>query len=64
LQLVPDWEGLLSSGEPNGSYEDFRRHERTGRPLGSDDFISRLEKLTGRVLRKQKPGPKKKNGDN
>ena len=37
----------------------FREHERTGRVLGDDDFQARLEKQLGRVLRRQKPGPKK-----
>jgi len=31
----------------------FRKHERTGRPLGVDSFIGTMELL-------QKPGPKKK----
>ena len=35
------------------------RHERTGRVLGDDDFQKRLEKKPGRVLRRQKPSPKK-----
>jgi len=37
----------------------FREHERTGRVLGDDAFQKRLEKKLGRVLRRQKPGPKK-----
>lgn len=41
-------------------YEPLRRHERSGRPLGSDDFMTRVEKLTARILKRQKPGPKKK----
>ena len=36
----------------------FRRHERTGRPLGSERFVSRMERLLGRVLRPRKRGPK------
>ncbi|HLA84385.1 MAG TPA: hypothetical protein VJL29_06300 [Thermoguttaceae bacterium] len=32
--------------------------ERTSRALGDGDFERRLKKL-GRVLRRQKPGPKK-----
>ncbi|GEM_PF-2757267 len=35
-----------------------RHHERTGRPLGGQDFIERLEERLGRFLRKRKPGPK------
>ncbi|MCJ7602218.1 MAG: transposase [Desulfobulbaceae bacterium] len=58
LSLIPDWEGLLSRELTEKEYETLRRHERSGRPLGDDNFLSRLEKLTDRVLRKQKPGPK------
>lgn len=35
------------------------KHERTGRPLGGDNFLSLLEQKSGRILKKQKPGPKK-----
>ena len=38
----------------------FRKHERTGRPLGVDFFIGTMELLLGRKLKPQKPGPKKK----
>lgn len=61
LAIVADWQELLASDLPEEEYDTLRRHERSGRPLGSDAFISRIEKLTGRVLRKQKPGPKRKN---
>ena len=32
--------------------------ERTGRPLGDDAFVERLEAKTGRHLKRRKPGPK------
>lgn len=32
--------------------------EEMGRPLGTGMFLSRLEKLTGRILSKRKPVPK------
>lgn len=35
-------------------------HARTGRPLGDAGFIERLEAATGRVLKRQKRGPKPK----
>jgi putative transposase len=38
--------------------ESIRMHERTGRPLGNDLFIDRLELEIGKSLRKKKPGPK------
>ena len=36
----------------------LRAAETTGRPLGSDDFVTRLEDLMRRRLRRQKPGRK------
>jgi len=40
--------------------ETFRKHERTGRPLGDVNFIEKMEVLLDRKLKPQKPGPKKK----
>jgi putative transposase len=37
---------------------EFRKHARTGRPLGGDSFHAHLELLTGRLLRPRRPGPK------
>ena len=61
LAIIADWQGMLSSDLSKEEYETLRRHERSGRPLGDVGFLSRLEKMTGRVLKKQKPGPKKNN---
>jgi putative transposase len=36
----------------------IRQANRTGRPLGNDDFIRHLEKITGRTLLPRKRGPK------
>jgi putative transposase len=36
----------------------LRDAEGTGRPLGSDEFVKELERLTGRRLPRQKPGRK------
>ena len=38
--------------------ETIETHQRTGRPWGDAAFIERLENETGRVLKRQKPGPK------
>jgi len=54
--IVGDWSALLSSGLDGDDYETLRRHERTGRPLGDDAFIERLETELGRCLKKGKPG--------
>ena len=42
-------------------YEVLRRYKRSGRSLRSESFPDRLEILTFRTLKKQKPGPKKNN---
>ena len=54
-----EWAEFLSQPEEDGFGKEFQKHGRTGRPLGDDRFISRLEDLTGRTLHKRKPGPKK-----
>ncbi len=59
--MIPDWRELLSSDLSEEEYETLRRHERSGRPLGNAGFLTRLERMTARVLRRQKPGPKKNN---
>ncbi len=38
----------------------FENHLSSGKPLGSDEFIAKLEQQTGRILRRIKPGPKSK----
>jgi putative transposase len=58
LAQVTDWEGYLSDSDPVDISKELLQHERTGRPLGSEDFLERMEQITGRVLRPQKPGPK------
>jgi putative transposase len=60
LKLIPNWHELLASELTEEEYEILRRHERSGRPLGSDNFLAKLEKITSRVLTRQKPSPKKK----
>jgi putative transposase len=57
LEIVGDWDGFLSPEEGKEG-EEIRRHERTGRPLGNEDFIIEIENLLARILRKQKPEPK------
>lgn len=38
----------------------IERHVRTGRPRGDEAFVAALEARTGRVLSRQRPGPKPK----
>ena len=58
LALAKSWRRLLTSAATEEQIKAFREHERTGRVLGDDAFQKRLEKKLGRVLRRQKPGPK------
>lgn len=59
--LVHDWRAYLSDpGDEQEAAAQFRRHESTGRPLGDDRFIAKLESAIDRVLARQKPGPKPK----
>jgi putative transposase len=58
--LIKDWRKYLL--ETTGDSDDIfkvKRSSRTGRPAGNHDFVKKIEKLTGRALQKQKPGPKK-----
>ncbi|HEO72478.1 MAG TPA: hypothetical protein ENN80_14560 [Candidatus Hydrogenedentes bacterium] len=64
LSRVEDWEAYLARDVGEAESTALRRHERTGRPLGNQDFIERLDNQLGRFLRKRKPGPKSAEGDN
>lgn len=57
LDRVADWAGYLASdGETCDKLLD--QYSRTGRPLGDECFISKLESLTGIVLARKRPGRK------
>ncbi|MCC6126802.1 MAG: transposase [Pirellulales bacterium] len=58
LALAENWRRLLTSAASEEKLKLFRAHETTGRVLGDGEFQKRLEKKLGRVLRRQKPGPK------
>ena len=61
LDIVGDsWKHFLTSDVSKTEIDSFRKHERTGRPLGEDSFIERMENLLDIPLKPQKPGPKKK----
>jgi putative transposase len=58
LDLVGgNWKDYLIEAMNHESIE-FDLHEKTGRPLGTDRFIEKAEKLLNRELKKKKPGPK------
>lgn len=49
---------ILSQTKPLLSKAILRKHERTGRPIGDEAFIQRLERLLDRRLKPKWPGPK------
>jgi len=55
---IDSWAEYLRHPDDQSMMRAFGRSARTGRPLGDDPFLLELEKITGRVLRKKKPGPK------
>ena len=55
---IGDWQRYLDEGASDGELEGIRRSATTGRPAGDASFLTRLEALTGRDLKKRKPGPK------
>jgi len=59
LELVGDWKRFLKAGAED-EMAQIRKHERTGRPLGNETFVCKLEGLLERTLKRQKPGPKAK----
>ncbi|MEO5347889.1 MAG: transposase [Magnetococcus sp. YQC-9] len=61
LAMVQDWSEFLASGLPDETLDTLRRHERTGRPLGSEPFLDKLETQLQRILKPQKPGRKSVN---
>jgi putative transposase len=63
LEYIPDWRTYLAQQEDGIPSETIQRHLRTGRPLGTSDFIEKLEKILGRSLRPLKPGPKSAKGN-
>ena len=58
IDSIGDWEQYLALDVEEAELVRLRRHTRTGRPLGNEAFVHRLEEALGRLLRKRKPGPK------
>lgn len=50
-ELVGNWASFLAEGTSEVETRLLRKHADSGRPLGDDAFIERLEELTGRNLK-------------
>ncbi len=55
---VDKWDEFVNLPVDTVKRDAVQKHERTGRPLGGDEFIIQLEAETGRMLKKKKTGPK------
>ena len=60
LERYPDFAALIAAGEDEILSEQLRRAETVGRPLGSEAFVGRLERESGRAFRPAKRGRKPK----
>jgi putative transposase len=61
LERYGDFDQFLNQTADDSSvFKPLRQSETTGRPLGSEAWIEKIEKSTGRTLKAQKRGPKKK----
>lgn len=55
---INNWRAFISEEDRGGDLSSLRKHNNTGRPLGDTAFIDTLERVTGKVLHRKKPGPK------
>jgi len=61
LERYGDFAAFLDQTEDiSAAFRALRQSETTGRPLGADGWVEKLEVLTGRQLKPQKRGPKRK----
>lgn len=57
---IPDWSRYLKAEDDPSLDSKIELHARTGRPLGSKEFIEKLEKMAGRRLIPMRGGRRKK----
>lgn len=60
LEMVGNWQKYLAQASIENEDRLIHTHERSGRPLGDHEFVSKLERILGRDLAKKKIGPKPK----
>jgi putative transposase len=59
-----DWSAWLAEGDEPQRLVILRRNVEKGLPCGSEKFIQKLSKLTGRALQYRPPGRPKEGGNN
>lgn len=56
MKRMPNWREFLQSPVSESTLDMLHEHSRTGRPLGDDYFVEKLEQLTQLTLKRKKPG--------
>ena len=59
-QRLKQWRELLTEAEDDTKLEEIRLNTRTGRPLGTERFIDKVEGLLGKIVRPKKGGRPRK----
>ncbi len=57
-EMIDNWKAFLRLTPSEQDIKMLQQHERTRRPLGSDRFLTRLEKSIGRLLKPKRSGRK------
>ena len=58
VRIAGDWKSFLSNPIDRDATDSLRRHEHTGRPLGDENYVARMERKVARVQRMQMPDSK------
>lgn len=61
ILAIDDWKSYLMSPDDENHLKNLRLGANTGRPMGDDAFLDKLESLTGRIFKKKRPGQKATN---
>lgn len=64
VEEIDDWKSYLATCDEDEILEKIHKNSSTGRPLGNEQFITEVERLSGRTIRIKKPGPKNGLGQN
>jgi putative transposase len=59
-ELIENWKDFLNTASDDNDIRLLQLHERTGRPLGDNSFIEKLESLLKITLKKKRAGRRKK----
>ena len=57
-ERYPDFAAHLAEADDDASFARLRRSESIGRPVGDDEFLSDLERGSGRALKPVRRGPR------